>query len=85
MHTNASPQGQHKSTQLPLNGWIRRFLLSEGKTVRATSSVRKGYKTFRMQIAGIEMESIIQQVNKGNAKLSEDIVISWKMSETPLI
>lgn len=58
----------------------KEFLLSEGKTVRATSSFRKGYKTFHMQIAGIEMESIIQQVNKGKAKLSEDI-ISRKMSE----
>lgn len=28
-----------------------------------------------MQIAGIEMESIIQQDNKGKAKLGEDIII----------
>lgn len=61
------------------------FLLSESKPIRATGSFRRAYKSFRMLIAGIEMEGIKQQVNKGNAELSRGIIISRKVSGTPRI
>ncbi len=57
-HRNTAPQGHNfhstaECTERVLTFW------------KATSSFRKCYKTFRMQIDGIVMEGVIQQVNKG--------------------
>lgn len=84
-HRNTAPRGGINTTSTPLLNAQKEFWLSESKAVRATSSFRKCYKTFRMQIADIVMESVIQQVNKGKAELSEDIIISRKVSGTPRI